>query len=125
MKWRYSAALSVLLVCFIGSIAWSASYYYDKYQTERQRADAAVQAQQQSEAMTAITIATALFINEISRMAHEQKTEIARDGKEAVVYIREALQSNDCAGQSVPVAAADRLRDYADRLRSGTTYPDP
>lgn len=124
MKTRYWIALLVAALSLIVGLWWSDSHYYDKYQTERQRADAAVQAQQQSEAITAITIATAVFINEISRMAHEQKTEIARDGEETVVYIREALQGDDCAAQPVPAAAADRLREFADRVRAAATHPD-
>jgi len=48
------------------------------------------------------------------------KNQITLESQRAQADIKVAVADDDCARQPVPVAAADRLRKYADSLRAGS-----
>lgn len=49
------------------------------------------------------------------------KNQIALESQRAQADIKVAVANDDCAGRPVPAAAADRLRQFADSLRTGSS----
>lgn len=120
MKIRYQIIIFTFAVSALGGIVWSASHYHDKYQAERLRADAAEQNANAAEAITANVIQAVNIINAISEANQDAKNQIALESQRAQADIKVAVANDDCARQSVPPAAADRLRQFADSLRTGS-----
>lgn len=120
MSLRYKAVIAAFLLAALGALIWSASHYYDKYQAERLRADAAEQNANAAEAITANVIQTVNIINAISEASQDAKNQITLESQGAQADIKVAVANDDCARQPVPPAAADRLRQFADSLRTGS-----
>ena len=120
MKIRYQIIIFAFVVCVLGGIVWSASHYHDKYQAERLRADAAEQSANAAEAITANVIQAVNIINAISEANQDAKNQIALESQGAKADIKVAIANDDCAHRPVPPAAADRLRQFADSLRTGS-----
>lgn len=53
------------------------------------------------------------------------KNQIALDAQSAAHDIKTAVADDDCAARPVPAVAANRLRQYADSLRSGASAANP
>lgn len=53
------------------------------------------------------------------------KNQIALESQRAASEIKMAVAGDDCASQPVPVGAANRLRQYADSVRTSTTAKNP
>lgn len=120
MKIRYKIIIFAFALSVLGGIVWSASYYHDKYQAEKKRADAAEQNANTAEAITANVIQAVNIINAISKANQDAKNQIALESQGAQADIKVAIANDDCARQPVPAAAADRLRQFADSLRKGS-----
>ena len=120
MEIRYQIIIFAFVVCVLGGIVWSASHYHDKYQAERLRADAAEQSANAAEAITANVIQAVNIINAISEANQDAKNQIALESQGAKADIKVAIANDDCAHRPVPPAAADRLRQLADSLRTGS-----
>ena len=120
MSLRYKLVITAFLLATLGALIWSASHYHDKYQAEKKRADAAEQNANVAEAITANVIQAVNVINAISEANQDAKNQIAMESQGAQADIKVAVANDDCARQPVPVAAADRLRQYADSLRTGS-----
>ncbi|MDM8919988.1 DUF2570 domain-containing protein, partial [Escherichia coli] len=56
----------------------------------------------------------------ISEANQDAKNQIALESQRAQADIKVAVADDDCARQPVPAAAADRLRQFADSLRTGS-----
>ena len=120
MSLRYKAIIAALLLAALGSLSWSAGHYHDKYQAEKKRADAAEQNASAAEAITANVIQAVNIINAISEANQDAKNQIALESQRAQADIKVAIANDDCARQPVPPAVADRLRQFADSLRTGS-----
>ncbi|WP_318372821.1 DUF2570 domain-containing protein [Enterobacter sp.] len=120
MKTRYLIAIVSLGLCLFGGVCWSARYYNDKANLEKARADAAEQLADSANAITANVIQAVNIINTISEANQYAKQQIALESQRAQNDINVAVANDDCARRPVPGAAADRLRKYADSLRSGS-----
>ncbi|WP_370607258.1 DUF2570 domain-containing protein [Citrobacter werkmanii] len=120
MKIRYQVIIFTFALSVLSGIIWYASHYHDKYQAEKKRADAAEQNVSAAEAITANVIQAINVINAISEANQDAKNQIALESQGAQADIKVAVANDDCARQPVPVAAADRLRQYADSLRTGS-----
>ncbi|EJI1308664.1 DUF2570 domain-containing protein [Escherichia coli] len=129
MKIHYKIIIFSFALSVLGGIVWSASYYHDKYQAERLRADAAEQNANAAGAITANVIRSVNIINVISEANQHAKQQIALESQRTQEDIKVAVADDDCASRPVPAAAADRLRKYANSLRPGsgssvTSQPD-
>jgi len=120
MKIRYQIVIGTFLLSVLGGIVWSASHYHDKYQAEKKRADAAEQSANAAEAITANVIQAVNIINAISEANQDAKNQITLESQGAQADIKVAIANDDCAHRPVPPAAADRLRQFADSLRTGS-----
>lgn len=71
---------------------------------------------------------TVAITNIVLGVNQHAKNEITLESQRAQADIKVAVASDDCARRPVPAAAADRLRQYADSLRSssgGTVAVEP
>lgn len=118
MNLRYKLVITAFLLTTLGALIWSFSHYHDKYQAEKKRADTAEQSASAAEAITANVIQAVNVINAISEANQDAKNQIALESQGAQADIKVAVANDDCARQPVPHAAAKRLREYADSLRT-------
>lgn len=120
MKLHYLISIVVFIACLFGGACWSAWYYSDKASKEKERADSAEQQAEASNAVTANVIQAVNIINAISEANQDAKQQITLESQRAQTDIKVAVADDDCARRTVPAAAADRLREYADSLRAGS-----
>ena len=119
----------VVWVVLVFAPWWAVIHYHDKYQSEQSRADAAEQNASQAEAIAANVIQAGNIINAISEANQNAKNELALGSQKTQADIKVAVANENCARRPVPTAAADRLRKYADSVRTGsgsaaTSQPD-
>lgn len=116
--------LQLLVVALIGVLAFFVNRYRDNAITYKDQRDKAVVRADTSEAVTANVIQAVNIINAIAEANQDAKNQIALESQRAQADIKVAVADDDCARRPVPVAAADRLRQYADSLRPGSGGTD-
>ncbi|HCB0786043.1 TPA: DUF2570 domain-containing protein [Klebsiella variicola subsp. variicola] len=121
---RLIAVISAVVICLIVSLGWLASHYRDNAITFKEQRDKATARAETAETVSNSVVTAMNLINDISRVTQNAKTELSQAGEKRVIYIRQALEGDQCAKQLVPAAAADSLREYADGLRAGAGGPD-
>ncbi|EFG0616848.1 DUF2570 domain-containing protein [Escherichia coli] len=128
MKLSYKLIIAAFFVTAIGSFIWSVNYYYSKYQYEKKRADEAVQNAESATAITRNVLQSLQIINTVIEANQHAKQQIALESQRTEEDIKVAVADDDCASRHVPAAAADRLRKYANSLRTdsgGTVASKP
>lgn len=120
MKLHYLIAIIMFVICLFGGVCWSAWYYSDKASREKARADSAEQQAESANTVTANVMQAVNIINAISEANQDAKNQIALESQRAQADIKVAVANDDCARQPVPAAAANRLRQFADSLRTGS-----
>ncbi len=121
---RLAAIISAVVICLIVSLGWLASHYHHNAITFKEQRDKATVRAETAETVSNSVVTAMNLINDISRATQNAKTELSQAGEQRVIYIRLALESDQCAKQLVPAAAADSLREYADGLRAGARGTD-
>lgn len=116
--------LQLLALALIGVLALFVSHYRDNAITFKEQRDKATVRAETAETVSNSVFTAMNLINDISRATQNAKTELSQAGEKRVIYIRQALEGDQCAKQLVPAAAADSLREYADGLRAGAGGPD-
>lgn len=119
MSLRMRLVSASLLVAAIAGILLVAAHYHGKYLAEQKRAEAAEQRADSTEAIAANILRTVTIMNQITEANQHAKEQIALESSRASRDIKTAIAGDDCAVRAVPAGAADRLREYADSLRSG------
>lgn len=113
--WR-TIAIGVLLVIVVVTCRLAA--YYNS------RAVAAENSLASTDAIARNATTAINLMYDISKAASADRQSQQQKGERHVVYIREAVKGDDCATSAVPSSAADRIRLYADSLRSGASGKD-
>ncbi|WP_213894320.1 DUF2570 domain-containing protein [Raoultella ornithinolytica] len=121
---RLTAIISAVVICLIVSLGWLANHYHTNAAEFKRQRDAATARADSAETVSNNVISAMNLINDISQATKNAKTQLAQKGEERIVYIRQALEGDQCAKQLVPAAAADSLREYADGLRAGAGGSD-
>ncbi|MCB3207560.1 DUF2570 domain-containing protein [Klebsiella pneumoniae] len=121
---RLIAVISAVVICLIVSLGWLASHYHHNAITFKEQRDEATVRAETAETVSNSVVTAMNLINDISRATNNAKTELSQAGEQRVIYIRQALEGDQCAKQHVPAAAVDSLREYADGLRAGAGGPD-
>jgi prophage endopeptidase len=116
--------LQLIVVAVIGGLAFFANHYHDNATKFKEQRDKATVRAETAETVSNSVVTAMNLINDISRVTQNAKTELSQAGEQRVIYIRQALEGDQCAKQLVPAAAADSLREYADGLRAGTRGTD-
>ena len=128
MKLRYKLVIVAFFVTVIGSFIWSTGHYYSKYQHEKERADEAVRNAESATAITRNVLQSLQIVNTVLEANQHAKQQIALESQRTQADIKVAVADDDCAVRPVPAAAADRLRKYANSLRTdsgGTVASKP
>ncbi len=121
---RLTAIICAVVICLLASMFWAINHYRDNAITYKDQRDKATVRAETAETVSNNVVTAMNLINDISRTTQYAKTELSQDGEKRVIYIRQALEGDQCAKQLVPAAAADSLREYADGLRSGASSPN-
>lgn len=121
---RLTGITCAIIIVAISSLGWLANLYHDNAIKFKEQRDKATVRAETAETVSNSVITAMNLINDISRVTQNAKTELSRAGEQRVIYIRQALEGDQCAKQLVPAAAADSLREYADGLRAGAGGPD-
>ena len=121
---RLTAIISAIVICLMVSLGWLASHYHHNAITFKEQRDKATVRAETAETVSNSVVTAMNLINDISRATQNAKTELSQAGEKRVIYIRQALEGDQCAKQLVPAAAADSLREYADGLRAGAGGTD-
>ncbi|EMW0830760.1 DUF2570 domain-containing protein [Klebsiella aerogenes] len=121
---RLTAIICAVVICLLVSMAWAINHYRDNAITFKEQRDKATVRAETAETVSNSVVTAMNLINDISRVTQNAKNELSQAGDRRVIYIRQALEGDQCAKQLVPAAAADSLREYADGLRSGASSPD-
>ncbi|WP_102803027.1 DUF2570 domain-containing protein [Klebsiella michiganensis] len=121
---RLTAIICAVVICLLVSMAWAINHYRDNAITFKEQRDKATVRAETAETVSNSVVTAMNLINDISRVTQNAKTELSSEGEMRVIYIRQALEGDQCAKQLVPAAAADSLREYADGLRSGASGAD-
>lgn len=121
---RITAIICAVVICLLISMAWAINLYRDNAIAYKDQRDKATARADTSEVITNNVITTMNLFRDISQATQNAKNELAQKGETRIVYIRQALEDDQCAKQLVPSAAAYSLREYADSLRSGSGGAD-
>ncbi|EPM4152702.1 DUF2570 domain-containing protein [Klebsiella pneumoniae] len=121
---RLIAVIIAVVICLMVRLGWLASNYHHNAITFKEQRDKATVRAETAETVSNSVVTAMNLINDISRVTQNAKTELSQAGEQRVIYIRQALEGDQCAKQLVPAAAADSLREYADGLRAGTRGTD-
>lgn len=121
---RLTAIICAVVICLLASMFWAINHYRDNAITYKDQRDKAAARAEIAETVSNSVVTAMNLINDISRVTQNAKTELSSEGEMRVIYIRQALEGDQCAKQLVPAAAADSLREYADGLRSGPSGAD-
>ncbi|MHC7834179.1 DUF2570 domain-containing protein [Klebsiella pneumoniae] len=111
------------MVVLVGALAMSASYFKDKAEQEKQRADSAEQQANAAQAITSNVLTTMTIFNTIVEANQHAKEQIALDASGASADIRVAVANDDCTNRPVPAGAVKRLQQFANGLRQGAGGP--
>ena len=93
---------------------------YASYKGEKKRADDAEQSATSAVTITDNVLRTIKITNIVLETNQYAKQQIALESQRAQADIKVAVANDDCAHRPVPAGAADRLRQYADGLRTGS-----
>ncbi|HHL7645645.1 DUF2570 domain-containing protein [Citrobacter freundii] len=93
---------------------------YASYKGEKKRADDAEQSAASAVTITDNVLRTIKITNIVLETNQYAKQQIALESQRTQADIKVAVANDDCARRTVPVGAADRLRQYADSLRIGS-----
>lgn len=121
---RLTAIICAAVICLLVSMGWAINHYRGNAIAYKDQRDKAMVRADTSEAITNNVITTMNLIRDISQATQNAKNELAQKGETRIVYIRQALESDPCANQLVPAAAADSLRENADSLRPSSGGAD-
>lgn len=113
--WRWWLVIGVLVL-----IAW----LWNERDKLRNNLNTANTAANSSQAITDNVLRTVSIINTISEANQHAKDQIAQESQRTAQDIKVAVANDDCAARPVPSRAVERLRQYADSLRTssgGTT----
>ena len=116
--------LQLLVIALIGALALLVNRYRENAITFKGQRDKATVRAETAETVSNSVVTAMNLINDISRVTHNAKNELSQAGERRVIYIRKALEGDQCAKRLVPATAADSLREYADGLRSSASSPD-
>ncbi|QBX80197.1 DUF2570 domain-containing protein [Citrobacter tructae] len=93
---------------------------YASYKGEKKRADDAEQSAASAVTITDNVLRTIKITNIVLETNQYAKQQIALESQKAQADIKVAVADDECARRTVPAGAADRLRQYADSLRTGS-----
>lgn len=109
--WRWWLSVTALVV-----LAW----LWNENTRINASLDTLQEANDSNRAVMDNVLKTVAITNIVLGANQDAKNQIALESQRAQADIKVAVANDDCARQPVPPAAADRLRQFADSLRTGS-----
>jgi hypothetical protein len=114
--WRWWLTLGALVVM---SWLWNENTRIDASLTTLQDAN------DSNRAVMDNMLRTVAITNIVLGANQHAKNQIALESQRAASDIKTAVKGDNCANRPVPVVAVNRLRQYADSVRTSATNPNP
>lgn len=104
-----------MLVAILLIAAW-----VNKSEAKKLIADNALLTNERDEARSILNnqVRTVQLFNDIAKASEHEKTNIRNNSEVRVAAIKKDISADECATRSVPVAAAERLRNHANQIRT-------
>jgi hypothetical protein len=124
MKTFYFSGCSLVLI-FISTLIFAVQHYYREYE-----AQTAALNQLTKEYDTNLVILnnqnhTIQMYDKASKDEQRNRQRHLQQSQERIIYLRAQTQTNTCAGQPVPRAAVNQLREHADKINRTAAGADP
>ncbi|BFI69650.1 exotoxin [Yersinia pseudotuberculosis] len=69
-------------------------------------------------------VRTVQLFNDIAKANEHEKTNIRNNSEVRVAAIKKDISADECATRSIPVAAVERLRNHANKIRTDSARTD-
>ncbi|MGY0152676.1 hypothetical protein ACVQ8M_09270 [Edwardsiella tarda] len=125
--WKPLALTALVALSYWGLSTWRYAAGHADGKAEANREWQAKWSQRdagEAQAITDNVMLTLNIMNQAVEANRNAKHQIALESQRAARDIAEAIASDDCARRPVPAVAAQRLRQYADSIRSGASDAD-
>ncbi|HDL7013711.1 TPA: exotoxin [Yersinia enterocolitica] len=99
-------------------------HFYNEADEWHEKADAAAKERDEALFILSNQVRMVNIINDIAKANENEKNRISNDGEVRAAAIKKDIAGNECAAQPVPVATADLLRKYSNKIRSGAASTD-
>ena len=122
--WKPLALIALVALSYWGLSSWRYAAGHADGKDEAERAWQAKWSQRdagEAQAITDNVMLTLNILNQAVEANRNAKRQIALESQRAARDIAVAIAGDDCARRSVPAVAAQRLRQYADSIRSGSS----
>lgn len=124
IPWKPLALIALVALSYWGLSSWRYAAGHADGKDEADRAWQAKWSQRdagEAQAITDNVMLTLNILNQAVEANRNAKRQIALESQRAARDIAVAIAGDDCARRSVPAVAAQRLRQYADSIRSGSS----
>ncbi|GAC63423.1 hypothetical protein DCF75_08720 [Edwardsiella tarda] len=125
--WKPLALIALVALSYWGLSSWRYAAGHADGKDEADRAWQAKWVQRdagEAQAITDNVMLTLNIMNQAVEANRNAKHQIALESQRAARDIAVAIAGDDCARRPVPAVAAQRLRQYADSIRSGARATD-
>ncbi|WP_447722318.1 hypothetical protein [Edwardsiella tarda] len=125
--WKPLALIALVALSYWGLSSWRYAAGHADGKDEADRAWQAKWSQRDAGEARAITdnvMLTLNIMNQAVEANRNAKHQIALESQRAARDIAVAIAGDDCASRLVPAVAAQRLRQYANSVRSGASATD-
>ena len=124
IPWKPLALIALVALSYWGLSSWRYAAGHADGKDEAERAWQAKWSQRdagEAQAITDNVMLTLNILNQAVEANRNAKRQLALESQRAARDIAVAIAGDDCARRSVPAVAAQRLRQYADSIRSGSS----
>ncbi|EPC5193312.1 hypothetical protein ACRZZR_000791 [Edwardsiella piscicida] len=125
--WKPLALIALVALSYWGLSSWRYAAGHADGKAEADRAWQAKWSQRdagEAQAITDNVMLTLNIMNQAVEANRNAKHQIALESQRAASDIKAAVAGDDCTSRPVPAGAAQRLRQYADSVRSGASATD-
>ncbi|ENP0422653.1 DUF2570 family protein [Edwardsiella piscicida] len=125
--WKPLALIALVALSYWGLSSWRYTVGHADGKGEADRTWQAKWSQRdagEAQAITDNVMLTLNIMNQAVEANRRAKNQIALESQRAASDIKAAVADDDCARRPVPAGAAQRLRQYADSVRSGASATD-
>ncbi len=116
--------VTAILIAVIAALLVGVVYYQG--QTTTLQSDVATIKRERDKAQSILNnqVRTVQLFNDIAKASEHEKTNIRNNSEVRVAAIKKDISADECATRSIPVAAVERLRNHANKIRtdSARTY---
>ncbi|BET63259.1 exotoxin [Yersinia pseudotuberculosis] len=99
-------------------------HFYNEAGEWHDKADAAAKERDEALFILSNQIRMVNIINDIAKANENEKNRISNNGEVRAAAIKKEIGGDECAIRPVPVAAAERLRNHANKIRTDSARTD-